>query len=65
MTEILIYGLAKGETNDYMEQLLATKCRNQADIDKVLSVATEHGFHSFRIATFNGEMPNFAKTLAI
>jgi len=63
--ETLIYGLAKGETKSYMETLLATQCKTEQDIAKVLSVAKEHGFHSFRIATYNGEKPNFANTLNI
>ena len=65
MTEILLYGLEKNETRDYMETLLATNCRNESDIQKVINHAKEHGFHSFRVATYNGEKPNFAKTLNI
>jgi len=63
--EILLYGLEKGETRDYMETLLASNCKNQADVEKVKTVAALHGFHSFRVATYNGEAPNFAKAVAI
>ena len=61
--ETLIYGLAKGETESYMETLLSTNTKTQADIDKIIKVATEHGFHSFRITTYNGEAPNFINTI--
>jgi hypothetical protein len=66
MKEILIYGLPKGETRDYMEDLLV--CFNDgantaANIDKVKAAATAAGFHSFRIAAYNGEAPNFAKAV--
>lgn len=63
--EILIYGLEKGETRDYMETLLATNCKNDSDIAKVKAAASAAGFHSFRIATYNGEAPNFAKAVNI
>lgn len=65
MKEILIYGLAKDETMDYMEQLLSTNCQTQEQIDKVIAVASEHGFHSFRIAYYNGEKPDFTKVLNV
>ena len=65
MQQILIYGLAKEATQDWQEDLLSTNCKTQEDIAKVLKVAKEHGFHSFRIATYNGEAPNFAKAVNI
>ena len=64
-TEILIYGLERGETRDYMESLLATNCKTPADIEKVKAAATATGFHSFRIAFYNGEAPNFAKAVNV
>lgn len=63
--EILIYGIAKGDTERYQEDLLSTNCKTEQDIQKVLKVAKEHGFHSFRITTYNGEAPNFIKALKI
>ena len=63
--EILIYGLAKEATQDWQEDLLSTNCKTEQDIQKVLKVATEHGFHSFRITSYNGEAPNFIKALTI
>ena len=61
--ETLIYGLAKNDTERYMEQLLSTNTKTQSDIEKIIKVATEHGFHSFRIAYYNGEAPNFKNTI--
>jgi hypothetical protein len=63
MREILIYGLEKGETRDYMETLLATNCRTPSDIEKVKAAASAQGWHSFRVAMYNGEAPNFAKAV--
>lgn len=65
MKEILIYGLAKDATQDWQEDLLSTNCKTEQDIQKVLKVAKEHGFHSFRITTYNGEAPNFIKAINI
>lgn len=64
-TEILIYGLERGETRDYMETLLATNCRNAADIERVKEAASAAGFHSFRVTTYNGAAPNFAKAVNV
>ena len=64
-TEILVYGLARDETRDYMESLLASNCRNDADVEKVKAAARAEGWHSFRVATYNGEAPNFAKAVKV
>ena len=61
--DYLVYGLEQGESRDYMESLLASNCRNLNDVDKVKLVASAAGFHSFRVATFNWEKPNFTNTL--
>ena len=66
MKEILIYGLAKESTQDWQEELLAcfpASSNTQANIDKVKAAASAHGFHSFRVANYNGEAPNFAKAV--
>jgi hypothetical protein len=66
MSEILIYGLPKGEARPYMEELLSTKCKTQADVNHVLTLLNnQEGYHSFRVATYNGEAPDFTKTLTI
>ena len=66
--EILIYGLEKGEHRDYMETLLANfpKTGNAAqNVENVKAAASAAGFHSFRVATYNGEAPNFAKAVNV
>ena len=68
-TEILVYGLAKGEARDYMEELLACfPATNNAaqNVDTVKAAASAQGFHSFRVAGFvPGVKPNFAKTVNV
>lgn len=66
--EILIYGLPKSERRDYMENLLANFPATNtaaANIENVKAAASAAGFHSFRIATYNGEAPNFAKAVNV
>ena len=58
--QILVYGLAAGESERYMETLLAESCRTAADIEKVKAAASADGFHSFRVTTWDGSAPNFA-----
>jgi hypothetical protein len=68
MKEILIYGLAKGETRDYMEELLACfkdGANTAANIERVKSAASADGFHSFRIAGYAGQAPNFAAAVNV
>lgn len=65
MRELLLYGLEQGETRDYMETLLYSGATTLAQIEKVKQLATDSGFHSFRIATYNGEAPNFAKAVNV
>ena len=63
-TEYIVYGLAKGETRDYMTELLLVTT-DPANIEKVKKLARADGFHSFRVSTFNGEAPDFTKTVNI
>lgn len=65
MKEFLLYGLEQGETREYMETLLYSGAKTLAQIEKVMQLATDNGFHSFRVATYNGEPPNFAKAVNI
>lgn len=60
--EYLLYGLAKGETEAYMEDLLLVTT-DRTNIEKVKALATEDGFHSFRETTYNGEAPDFARVI--
>ena len=63
MREILIYGLARGETRRYTEALLSTQCKSAEDIELVKAAAAAQGWHSFRIAYYDGEAPNFAAAI--
>lgn len=63
MRETLIYGLESGESRPYMETLLASGVN--LNVSKIFDLASLNGFHSFRVAYFNGEKPNFEKALAI
>ena len=65
MREFLLYGLEQGETREYMETLLLSGAKTMAEIERVIKLATDAGFHSFRVATYNGEAPNFAKAVNI
>ena len=58
--EYLLYALPKNEIRSYMEELIASNCKNESDLEKVKEVAISHGFHSFRVAHFNWEAPNFS-----
>lgn len=66
--EILVYGLKQGETRDYMEDLLAcfkAGANAAANIERVKAAAGADGFHSFRVAGYSGEAPNFAKAIKV
>jgi hypothetical protein len=66
MKEILIYGLASGESCDYMESLLAcfkSGANDALNVERVKAAASEAGYRSFRITTYNGEKPNFKKAI--
>ena len=63
--QILVYGLGAGETERYMEALLASSCRTESDIEAVKSAASKDGFHSFRVATWDGSAPNFAHAVRV
>lgn len=62
-TELLLYGLRKGDTERWMEELLATGLPNREAVDKVIALAAADGFHSFRIATYDGSPPDFTKVI--
>jgi hypothetical protein len=60
--EYLLYGLRKGETERYTEVLLA-RLASPAAAEKIKALAKADGFHSFRIAKFDGSPPDFTKVL--
>jgi hypothetical protein len=65
MKELLLYGLAKNETRDYMEDLLLSNVYSMDKVNQVIELAKKEGFHSFRVATFDGKAPDFTKCLNI
>jgi hypothetical protein len=68
MKEILIYGVPRGESCNYMEALLAcfkSGANDALNIERVKAAASEEGYHSFRIAFYNGEKPNFEKAVQL
>jgi hypothetical protein len=68
MKEILIYGVPRGESCNHMESLLAcfkSGANDALNIERVKAAASEEGYHSFRIAFYNGEKPNFEKAVQL
>jgi len=63
--DILIYGLPAGENRRYMEALLSTECQGRADIERVITAAKAAGYHSFRLASYDGAPPDFVKAINI
>tara|TARA_B100001063_G_C16776926_1_gene566338 strand:- start:399 stop:647 length:249 start_codon:yes stop_codon:yes gene_type:complete len=55
--EYVLYGLKKNEP-DYMEELI-TSTHDIKKFNNAKEWAMENGFVKFRVATFNGEPPNF------
>ena len=52
-TLILVYGIAKGETKRYMEQLLSSRCKTPAEIELVKQAAAKDGFQQAKTASLN------------
>lgn len=63
-TLTLVYGLAKGETERYMETLLSTQLETLEAIEALKVRAAKDGFHSFRVTTSKDEKPDFIKAIA-
>ena len=56
-TEFILYGLKINEPN-YLENIICTSF-DRNEIDKFKTLAIKKGYVKFRVATFNGEAPNF------
>lgn len=65
MQETLIYALSSGDNQSWQEQLISSRCKTNADVQKVIAAASADGWHSFRVAYYNGEKPDFASALNI
>lgn len=62
--EIVLWGIAKGETEAWKEQVLYTKATNMNDIDKVRAIAAKDGWHSFRVSVIDlSQEPNFKECI--
>lgn len=63
MTETVLYGLPKGATERYEEQLLLTNATPNR-IEHVKQLASRDGFHSFRVAVVDLAVPpDFTKVI--
>jgi len=62
-TETILYGLPKGATERYEEQLLLTNATPEL-IEQVKVMASRDGFHSFRVAEVDlTKPPDFTRAL--
>ena len=62
-TELVLYGIPKGETERYMEALLLTNGTAEK-VERVKVLAARDGFHSFRVAEIDLSIPpDFRKVL--
>jgi hypothetical protein len=61
--EILVYALPRGESREYMEELISSRSPDKAAANAVIERAKLDGWHSFRIATFDGSPPDFTKAV--
>lgn len=67
ITETVIWGLAPGETRDYMEDVMygGGRVLTKEEIEKVIAAATAAGYHSFRIGGIDmSKAPDFSKSVA-
>jgi hypothetical protein len=63
MIETVLYGLPKGATERYEEELLLTNATPEK-IKQVKMLAARDGFHSFRVAKIDlSAPPDFAKAV--
>lgn len=60
-TELILWAKPKGSNDELDAQPIATQCRNQADIDKVIEAASRDGWHDFKVQTLNGTPPRFGR----
>lgn len=63
MKETLIYALSSEATEAWQEDLISTQCKTEADVVKVIAAAKADGWHSFRVAYYDGSAPNFSATV--
>ena len=56
-TEYILYGLKKDEPN-WKEDIMYVSF-NFKDMERAKKLSQKKGYVKFRVATFNGEVPNF------
>ena len=62
MVEKVLYGLAKGDTQDWQKVVLIENA-TQEQIDRVIPLAKEKGYHSFSVKEITLDKPNFINTI--
>lgn len=63
--QILVYGRAADSTEEWQEELLSTQCQTAADVERIKALASQDGFHSFRVTAWDGRPPNFGQTINV
>jgi hypothetical protein len=58
MNEFVLWGLPKG-SSDRLDERVLTSTTDRARIDQVKKLATADGWHSYRIQTLDGTLPDF------
>lgn len=62
--EIVLWGLPKGDYRPFSERILAENCKSLEDVEKVKKIASQDGWHTFRVSVVDlSTSPNFARTL--
>ena len=56
MKEYILYGLPKGETRSFMEQIIVVQ-KSERNIEIAKKTAPEYGWHSLRVAIFDPRNP--------
>lgn len=57
MTERILWGTPKGETDPLHERVLYTQAKTDADIERVKRIAAADGWHSFRVQLLDLDTP--------
>jgi hypothetical protein len=61
--QVVIWGLPKGETERWKEQILSTQCRTDEQQKKIIEAATADGWHSFRVSKIDSKPINWGATV--
>ena len=62
MKEYLVYALI-GDDQRHQERLISESNKTKTQVQDAIKRAKAQGWHSFRVAEFNGDAPNFTNTL--